>query len=961
MATPVGSNTRDRLYNAFGGAMFTDAQLQGLADEIDFAAGGGNGFISDVVQATRTDLDGVDQVTVERWAPGTLFAPARYQKVSGDPGTGAAFQDANGNWFANIEPEVTPEMFGDMGRDPAYAGPGFDGAGWQIAINTQRPIKAMSPTYLFSLGTTPIIPSHGIFWVTGGLGGVKSFIHATPDAHIFGFGFVDFVQWVHLENMGFDGGRKRGTFPYSNNAPDAYNFTAFIDFHADINDPTTGAEIINCVFQNTHVYSWHLTMFHHCRAYGNKYIRTADHGFIACVDVIENGASVEFSSDNGTSISRGCQRVRVDDFLVVDCEVAGFWFAGFNATNSGSVTITGTYTVLGVVSLFSSSTGMFTDQLLPNTFITVFGTGTESCIIKITAVTDGQHATGGVILAVPGSLQGIASTSWHSGPSLGVSDLVATNLLIIGAYADAIAGVTGPKHIEIGNIVARRTGIIADSEVVTTASIAKDTNSVSCALNTGSHFPVDSWIIFRPPTSYQDYFIAQVTGQVGDALTLDRNSPRTYPLEEMRLAHRQTGATGCPINITGNSLGEHHYAEDIDIHDMIASDFVGIGARLGNSGNGSVRSLKLDGIKFKQPGLIQDPAIGTAVIRVDEYRDIVAGVDYPTGNITLTNIEGDDNLTAPFIQFFQRGTAPRKLRLGSNYVPAASSYFAARDTNNRNIDCTINYLTSYQAALTDPTGASATTPGVMMGLGQFRGGTPATGNILFAANPSAAATVTLNGIVWTFVSGTSSGNQTAIQGTLAATLTQLAADLMKSLNTTLALANYTSDATHLLVAYGIGGTVGNAYTLAASVATPSAGTLTSGANDAKPNTNPSLLIAQKTGIYDVTISGNLLNATAGNSMLVSGRYSSAVGAPANGASPIGTVFCSALEFTTPATGIRAGFNCSGRCGEAGDPQVPIGSTIWVDLVVVSPSGTLVSPTDIRVTMRELDGDQIRTP
>ena len=41
MATPIGSTTYDRLYNAFGGGMFTEAQLRALADELDFSAVGG--------------------------------------------------------------------------------------------------------------------------------------------------------------------------------------------------------------------------------------------------------------------------------------------------------------------------------------------------------------------------------------------------------------------------------------------------------------------------------------------------------------------------------------------------------------------------------------------------------------------------------------------------------------------------------------------------------------------------------------------------------------------------------------------------------------------------------------------------------------------------------------------------------------------------------------------------------
>ena len=56
----------------------------------------------------------------------------------------------------------------------------------------------------------------------------------------------------------------------------------------------------------------------------------------------------------------------------------------------------------------------------------------------------------------------------------------------------------------------------------------------------------------------------------------------------------------------------------------------------------------------------------------------------------------------------------------------------------------------------------------------------ATGTIAFAANPSPGDTITLNGTVWTFVSGTASGDETEIQASLEDTLDQLVSDLNAS-------------------------------------------------------------------------------------------------------------------------------------------------------------------------------------
>lgn len=910
--------------------------------------------IATIALATTTDLSNRTIVQIDRWTSGAQYAPARYQKVGSDPGNGAAFQDALGNWFANIEPVVTPEMFGALGQPSGYAGPNYDDPAWQIAIAVQRVMRLMSPTYC--LNSAPIIPSRGTLWIETGRADTMPMVYGTI-SHSFAIGFVDYVHRVYLRGIGFDGGRMRlHGFPYANNAPDTiYTFVAVMDLHADPSDTTSRADIIDCLFQNTHVYSWHLTFFQKGYDLGNTYIRTADHGFIACNLAITDKVSKEWSSDNGVSISRGCLRTTISNSTFLDCEVAGAWNSGFNNAGSGTLTATGTYTILGVITL-SSSAGIF-DGTLVNTFLTPKGADNKTCVLKVVAYINSTTVTAMVIIGdasspttgVPASLQATASTSWQYGPSLGNDEFTVTGNKLIGCYADGFAGLTAARRGEVALNIICRTGLIADSEVSSLGSIAAGDTHITVSASTGSSFPTNSWIIFRPRTSYTDYFIAKVTNQTGDTLTIDRAAPDTYALEFMHLAHSNTGTGfGVPINITGNSVGKHVFASDISVHDNQIIDFVGSAARLGNAGNGGVMRIGVERNKIFQPGNIGD---GTSnLILLQEYPGTQS--DY----ICIRDNESDT--TTPFVRFSQQGSTPRRVILGPNYVPNASSYFTALDASNRNIDCTIKYLTSYQAPLTDPTGTSATSPGVMMGLGQLRTGVAATGNILFAANPSAAATVTLNGVVWTFVSGASSGTQTTIQGTLAATLTQLAADLMKSTNISLVVANYTSDATHLLVTYGIGGAAGNAYTLAASVATPSAGTLTGGAYDAKPNTKPALLIAQKTGIFDITISGNLINATVGNSMLVHGRYSSAVSAPANGAGPIGTVFCSALEFTTPAAGIRSGFTLSGRAGAPGDPQVPIGSTMWVDLVGVSVAGTLVSPTDIRVTIRELDSDQV---
>lgn len=139
----------------------------------------------------------------------------------------------------------------------------------------------------------------------------------------------------------------------------------------------------------------------------------------------------------------------------------------------------------------------------------------------------------------------------------------------------------------------------------------------------------------------------------------------------------------------------------------------------------------------------------------------------------------------------------------------------------------------------------------------FNGAGFATGDILFGAtNPSAGDTITLNGVVWTFVTTITGANQTIIQGSAAATILKLVTDLSASTNINLVPAGYTATSTELVVSYKSPGSAGDAYTLAASAATPSGATLTGG-------TGPSG--AQATGSY--TFTGN---PTAGQNIVLNG-------------------------------------------------------------------------------------------
>jgi hypothetical protein len=111
----------------------------------------------------------------------------------------------------------------------------------------------------------------------------------------------------------------------------------------------------------------------------------------------------------------------------------------------------------------------------------------------------------------------------------------------------------------------------------------------------------------------------------------------------------------------------------------------------------------------------------------------------------------------------------------------------------------------------------------------FMANPTAVGNIMFGANPSNNDTITLGGTVVTFKAAGPVGNQVLIGGTLANTLANLLAFLQASVDANISLASYSVVGSKLYVVYKTTGAGGNAFTLAASVAVVSAGTLSGGA------------------------------------------------------------------------------------------------------------------------------------
>lgn len=105
----------------------------------------------------------------------------------------------------------------------------------------------------------------------------------------------------------------------------------------------------------------------------------------------------------------------------------------------------------------------------------------------------------------------------------------------------------------------------------------------------------------------------------------------------------------------------------------------------------------------------------------------------------------------------------------------------------------------------------------------------AEGYIDFSANPTANDTITINGVVFTFIAGASSGTNINIKASLTLTLDEVVSILNASANTNVDDATYSKPtASRLKIVHDTTGAAGNAFTLAASAATVSGATLKGG-------------------------------------------------------------------------------------------------------------------------------------
>lgn len=552
-----------------------------------------------------------------------------------------------------------------------------DAAAFQAAVTAQVPIFLPPGDYV--IGSTVRVPDSGFLDLRAIPGTVT--ITSPQDVIPFGkaSGATTSVARIALEGINFNGEHERGTtWPYSTATS---NYGMLLCFSITANPGNDDAEVVirNCAFYDFQSYPFQVWHFRRVEVSGCYFTRCKDPGFLFCQNVIFNNNMIEWGADNGVSISRGCKNFTATGNVIRDCEIAGIWVAGYTPTavTSSTLTITGTYTQGGAVTVTSSNASFWNYQYL-NTYFLVEKSG-NTVVVKITAISSFTVATGIAVQAVPAALQGAASDSWEHAPGTGPESFTVTGNTIVGCDT----GVRGTAAARRGNVSGNtiiRPGFVADSQVYSLGSIITGTTSLEVA--DASAFAANDWIIIDPPTSLDGYFIAKISSIASNTLTLDRNAPVTYSNEVVRLVHRMSAAAG--VHVTGEDEKLHQFADSIKINGNVVVDYYKHGVLLGSTSTGSVKRISITGNDFWCPGSVQDTSTH-GVIRLNEYSAQASSYIIVRDNNT------DD--TSQFFAAYVRGTTSRTFDVRNNYHPnitLPANIIAVYDADNANAD--ISYL-----------------------------------------------------------------------------------------------------------------------------------------------------------------------------------------------------------------------------------------------------------------------------
>lgn len=229
-----------------------------------------------------------------------------------------------------------------------------------------------------------------------------------------------------------------------------------------------------------------------------------------------------------------------------------------------------------------------------------------------------------------------------------------------------------------------------------------------------------------------------------------------------------------------------------------------------------------------------------------------------------------DNTSLNQTQTFERSAQVKSNRMGGQQIGGtveAGGTVAVPLKNDPGVRELIE--SAVGGAFANPTASGA--GGNPSGFAFVTTGTKASGTITIATNPTASHTVTINGVLITFVASGATGNQVNIGAAASNTGDNLRAFLSaQTTNTSLNVATYGGTGASVTVKYNTTGTTGNSFTLVSGQAsvTVSGATLTGGVNgsDSVTRSSGSFLVDGFRAGAQVLVSGAT---TSGNNIVAS--------------------------------------------------------------------------------------------
>jgi hypothetical protein len=542
--------------------------------------------------------------------------------------------------------------------------------GFIAALATGKPLYVPPGNYYFS-STIPCPVKVDI----EGAGPESTRFFGLKNLILFSNG-VQFVETFRVEGIEFDGQRVRTNFPYMAwEQTDTYGIQHHIVLLANRRNNRSRFYVRNCRFKDTVNLPLVADHFHNCRVYDCEFYRTRDPGFRFCDTVQWIGNTSRFGSDNGVSISRGCRHVTVNNNLFHDMESYGLWLSGFNVPMTGTITISGAaYTPGSLVNVSTSAGGLGSPSLdvlysIPN------GDGTWGTI-KIASVTNSTTATAYVLQEIKVAAQAVATSGYYQAPHNGVATFTCMGNTIIGGYSSGLGLREAVRRGTITGNTFIRNGFIADSEKFTRGTIPVGSSTLT--VTNGAIFTLNQFALIEPPNSFQDYFLAKVTGIAGNVLTLNHTAPETYADEEVRPVQESPGE-GYHILLTAQPIGIYAQPEYMNISGNLFDESKQVSIQLGNTGAGPARRVSVTNNQFfRSQGASSTNGIAVAISEnaTTQVSDIVvAGNQIGSGHIRSVSLA-------------QYGTAPRTVTVRDN-VGFSGTGLVITDNSNAGAQVTV--------------------------------------------------------------------------------------------------------------------------------------------------------------------------------------------------------------------------------------------------------------------------------